>query len=185
MTIGDRELLFPLSEFYKRSGTEMPEVEIMGGDAIPEPYKRLLVHNDDMTSVLQNFHKQSIHLDLMEFFEEQNKILRKVALLREDGRPVESGAIEINLFSFPENAKSDILDSRLPLGAILKKYKVPYSSRPECFFKIQSDAFIGRALNLSESYLLYGRINHLLDSSGESLARVVEILPPSNHMHAG
>ena len=185
MTNGDRELLFPLSEFYKRSGTEMPEVEIIDGDAIPEPYKRLLVHNDDMTSVLQNFHKQSIHLRLIEYFEEQNRVLRKVALLGEDEKPVESGAIEINLLLFPENAKRDILDSRLPLGAILRKYEVPYSSRPECFFKIQSDAFIGQALNLSESHLLYGRINHLVDSSGESLARVVEILPPSNHVHAG
>lgn len=172
--------LYPLSEFYSRSEIKLPSFKFVEPGSIPEPYNQLLVHNEDMTSVLQNFHQQKIHLELIELIEEENSVLRRVSLVREDKRIVEFGAIEINMAFFPGAAKKEIGNAFTPLGAILEKYQVEYRSSPKSYFQINSDEKINRSLNLTGSHLLYGRVNQIQNHQDLTLARVVEILPPKD-----
>src|SRR5258706_5309460 len=55
----------PLDEFYARSELRLPPLDQVDGEAVPEPYRTLLVHERDMTSTLENFHKAAIHLCLV------------------------------------------------------------------------------------------------------------------------
>lgn len=172
--------LYPLSEFYKRHNTKLLPFNFISPNSIPEPYNRLLVHNEDMTSVLQNYHQQKIHLDLIEFLDLGESILRRVSLLREDDKIVEFGAIEINIALFPEIANTEIINSYTPLGAILEKYQVEYKSSPIGYLKVNSDDKINQSLKLKGYQVLYGRVNQIKNQQNRNLARVVEILPP-NH----
>lgn len=172
--------LYPLGEFYKRSEIKLPTFTFIEPDLIPYPYRQLLYHNEDMTSVLQNHHRQKIHLDLIEFIEDGNSILRRVSLLREDRKIVEFGAIEINMALFPDAARMEIRNSYTPLGSILEKYQVEYKSKPKGYFQINSDEMINRSLNLQGSHLLFGRVNQIRNLQDLSLASVVEILPPKD-----
>ena len=181
MTPGPLNLLRPLDLFYAKLGLPLPDVERVLGSAIPQPYKRLLVHERDMTSTLERFHKSKIHLRLLERSADSHSISRLVALVLDDSeKPVEFGAIIIHLQHLPEGVRESILECQTPLGAILGKFHVRFMSCPQAFVRVESDRFMNEALGLTESQPLYGRRNNLLLPNHAILADILEILPPED-----
>ena len=152
----------------------------LAGEALPEPYRELLVHEQDMTSTLQRYHRESLHLQVLERRLNEPVLERRVVLVgSRSGRRLEFGAIRIRLDRFPRQARREVLEGRRPLGTILSEHSVPYVSRPEAFLQLQSDAEMERVLQLpAAGRLLYGRSNLLQTLEGNVLARVLEILPP-------
>jgi chorismate-pyruvate lyase len=176
---GDHYLLYPLNEFYARASLPLPEAMEIGGEEMPKPYRSLLVHASDMTPTLEGFYKQGIHVRILKRHLSESVYARQVVLaLDGDERPVEFGAIQIYLEHFPSKAREFILEAKRPLGAILHNQGIGHTSRPKAFFRINSDAVIGSALQLTSLNRLYGRRNVLLNSSERTLAEIVEILPP-------
>jgi len=104
---------------------------------------------------------------------------------RDTGRPVELGAIRIDLSLFEREPRDLILAGRRPLGTLLGDFRIPYTSRPRLFFRIRSDRRIDEHFGLEGPHLLYGRQNVLSGASGRPLAEVVEILPPVVELSAG
>ena len=174
------DLLYPLTEFYHDREPIPLAKEEAGGSRMPEPYRSLLVHDRDMTSTLETFHGESLTLRLLDKLRVPGALLRKVVLVGQDsGRALEFGAIRIQLTAFSALARWMIVEGRMPLGAILARLAIPYTSSPRLFFRLESDQRIERKLQLSSRATLYGRQNVLSDPAGRPLAEVVEILPPA------
>ena len=174
------KLLDPLDQFYLASSVPVPQARKINGEHMPEPYRRLLVHENDMTPTLESAYGERIHLRLLNRKVEGNVMLRQVVLvLDREERPVEFGAIRIQLRHLPSEAQRLVLEARLPLGRVLQDSFTQHRSRPVAYFEVTSDALIGTALDIAEGQQLYGRQNRLLMPSGEILAEVSEILPPS------
>lgn len=172
-------IAYPLDDFYARAGLALPKVETIQAEEMPEPYRSLLAHNNDMTPTLSAFHAQIIHLRVLSRQYRDDFYFREVVLFSEqNNQPVEFGAIRINLALFAPNVRRHILDERVPLGQLLRVHAVPHSSRPKAYFRLQADALMCQALGLAEPQPLYGRRNTLSDSVQRPLAEVVEILPP-------
>jgi chorismate-pyruvate lyase len=170
---------YPLDEFYRERGQSLPAIGRVEPDEMPEPYKSLLVHDGDMTSRLQAFHGDDIHIQLLARHTHDNEYYREVVLtLNGVKKPVEFGAIKIVLDLFPVPAQKEILNEHRPLGYILKKFDIAHSSRPKSFLAVTSDDFINQALKLTGAHSLYGRRNTLIDPWDRPLAEIVEILPP-------
>ena len=170
---------YPLNEFYRERGEKIPAISRVNPEEIPEPYKSLLVHDGDMTSRLQAYHGEAIHIQPLARHTHENEYFREVVLtLNGEKKPVEFGAIKIILNLFPHDAQKEILKEYCPLGQILKDFNIDYSSRPKCFFIVTSDNFINGALKLAGTQSLYGRRNTLVDAWDRPLAEIVEILPP-------
>jgi hypothetical protein len=168
----------PLDEFYTAAHLPLPPLNEIDGEAMPEPYKSLLVHQHDMTPTLESFHRQSIHLQVLGRRKKGDAYFREVVLrLDETNQPVEFGAIKINLDLFPKPACEEILKEHLPLGHVLEEYKIPHTSRPRAYLRLASDKFINDVLDMSGAHVLYGRRNTLFDPQGRPLAEIVEILP--------
>jgi chorismate-pyruvate lyase len=173
-------LLYPLDEFYALSGLTLPQTRELRGDEVPEPYRRLLVHEDDMTPTLETFHGERIHLRLLARRQDGDTYAREVVLTLDDSnRPVEFGAIVIHLRRFPPAAQELILAGQCPLGTILALHRVTHASRPLAFFQLTSDGFINDALGLTGTHTLFGRRNIHRNADGDVLADIVEILPPA------
>lgn len=173
-------IAYPLDEFYARSGLTLPPLDQIDGEAVPDPYKTLLVHDRDMTSTLENFHGAGVHLRLLGRERTGDDYFREVLLVLDDSeRPVEFGAILIHLDRFPDAARREILEERFPLGHVLKDHNLPFQSRPRAYLRIASDKLINELLGLHGAHVLYGRRNTLLNPNGASLAEIVEILPPA------
>jgi chorismate-pyruvate lyase len=173
-------LAHPLDEFYAQMGLPLPPLQQVDGEAVPQPYKRLLVHQNDMTPTLEKFHGRDIHLRLLGRRRKGSGYFREVALLL-DGtdQPVEFGAIKIYLNRFAPEVRRQILEERRPLGHVLQECGVKHTSRPKAFLRLASDRFINEALQLTGANVLYGRRNTLLDPQDRPLAEIVEILPPA------
>ena len=70
-----------------------------------------------------------------------------------------------------------VVEAKQPLGGLLNEYRVPYSSSPRAFLKVIPDEYIVDAFGAVESDELYGRSNEITGFNGETIARIVEILP--------
>lgn len=173
------QLLSPLDIFYIRAGIPLPPAASIKGGNVPEPYRQLLVHNNDMTPTLEAYYGETVHLRVLARQQENDALMRMVTLvLNGSKRPVEFGAICICLRLFSPAAREQVLESRIPLGTILAHHNIARVSRPRAFFRVMSDATMNEALGLTEPQWLYGRRNILLTPEGETIADIVEILPP-------
>lgn len=180
------DLLYPLSAFYREAGLAVPAAFPVEPHEVPEPERSLLVHNCDMTPTIEAAFGQRLHLRLLNRRLKHDSLSRQVLLVLDDGRVVCMGAIRIYLDRFSDEAKRLILEGRVPLGTILAVQRIPHSSSPLGYFRVAPDAGITGALQLNGAQpLLYGRQNVLSDLTGEVLAKVVEILPPSDDELSG
>lgn len=172
---------YPLSEFYAHAKTPMPRIEIIPGDDVPEPFKTLLVHNNDMTPTLEEFHKTDIHLEIVSRERRGDFYFREVVLrLNRSESPVEFGANKLYLGRFPEEAQDLILQEYVPLGRILKDCGVPHRTEAKAFLRVQCDELIGEKFELTPPAVLYGRKAVISDMQGRPLSEIVEILPAVN-----
>lgn len=172
-------LAHPLDEFYARMKLPLPPLDRVDGEAVPQPYRQLLVHNDDMTPTLERFYRRDIHLHLLGRRQQGHEYFREVVLLLDGTNdPVEFGAIKIYLDRFTPEARRQILEEQRPLGHIMQECGVKHTSRPKAFLRLASDRFINEALQLSGANVLYGRRNTLFHPQNRPLAEIVEILPP-------
>ncbi|CAM2010453.1 hypothetical protein APED_27580 [Acanthopleuribacter pedis] len=149
------------------------------GQAMPQPYRDLLVHEGDMTLRLQDHYQTEIHLRALSVVREQERLLRKVLLTRPDGLLVEFGVIRIFLDVFTDEVRPWVESCRYPLGGLLARFNVPRRSELQGFFRIRSDAALEDVLGLERTTDLYGRLNRLVTTDHQTIAEVVEILPPS------
>ena len=134
-----------------------------------------------MTSTLQRFHGEEIRVHVLESRHDDVCYAREVLLVtRDTRRTVEFGAIEIRLELFPAGAQREIFRAEMPLGTILRSFRIDYVSHPRAFFQIESDDLMNAAFTLSHTQTLYGRCNEITNKEGQILAGIVEILPPAN-----
>lgn len=171
-------LLFPLDRFLLDAGKPLPSVASLAPEEVPEPYRKLLVGHHDMTPTLEAFHGERLDLRVLERHQEGAAYRRLVVLtLSSNGRPVEFGAIVINLQYFAPAARELVLAGARPLGSILASERIPHVSTPRGFIRVGPDTFINEALGLTGADDLYGRRNVLTLPDDRVLADIVEILP--------
>lgn len=176
----DREQdLAPLVFFYG-IGSARPKVTFIEPPELPDEERHLLVHDMDMTPRLRDFHGSVIDLDVHARARVGNYLVRASVLTRRtDGKPVEFGAIGIHLEDLPPSAREQVIEGRVPFGAILEQHEVPHSSHPRGFFRIAVDTRLAELLGATPGQVLFGRCNVLRYSDGRVLADVVEVLPRS------
>jgi chorismate-pyruvate lyase len=168
----------PLTRFYEQENLAPLSFVEMEGEDLPQPQRHLLVHNRDMTTRLERYHRSPISLRALYISRDTNNYFREVLLINENsGKPVEYGAIEIYLDVFPLEMKEKILKGEQPLGGILVEQQFPFVSSPKSYFKVKADKHIKKQLELQKSVNLYGRANLLCTEDGRPLANIVEILP--------
>jgi len=171
--------VYPLDEFYGLAGLPLPKIEVIAGDDVPEPYRQLLVHRNDMTPTLAAFHGSEIHIEVLRRERRGDFYFREVVLrLDRNASPVEFGANRVCLPRYAPEVRRQILEEHLPLGHILQACGVPHRSFPKCFLRLEADDFINRAFGLQEPRVLYGRQARILNPLGQPLSEIVEILPP-------
>ncbi len=156
----------------------LPDLTYVTADEVPEPYHHLLVHQGDMTRRLERYYESPVHLRTLKVLHEPGSLFRQVLLQTEDMTVVEFGAIQIHLDKFNGSALQAVLGCYQPLGGILNTYKMTYRSRLAGFITIRAEESLAGILDIQEGDRLYGRINSLVDARDETIADVVEILPP-------
>lgn len=146
--------------------------------SVPEPARRLLVHSHDMTSTLAAFHESPLRVEILQRRVQNDLYLREVFLrtLAADAI-VEYGVIAIALEQFSSEEQAAIQAGQTPLGALLHRFKLPFTSAPIGYFSVSGEALAGTPMPATKTCPCYGRFNRLTKQSGEPLAWILEILP--------
>ena len=177
--IPQNTLLSPLDVFQSVEDREACCAQVIDAESMPEPFRRLLVHERDMTSTLEAFYGAHVHLRPLMCREREGMYMRLVVLeLDVTNQPVEYGAIQIRLYPFPDKAKELIREARQPLGRILADQIFSYRSRPSCFLTLKATPSMQRELDLDNACVLFARQNIIEQPGGVCVAKVMEILPP-------
>src|SRR2546421_10210646 len=89
-----------LPELYRIFAADVPppEHELLPPEALPEPYRGLLVHNHHMTVTVEAFYGSLVDVRVLERLHDGDTYARKILLaLQSDGRIVQSGIVRIRL----------------------------------------------------------------------------------------
>lgn len=174
-------LLHPLSFMRRARGLSGLEYQVLEPVDLPEPYRQLLAHEGDMTSRLENYYRSSIRINRLRSSNDGKNYFREVILHTSETTPraVEYGAIEIQFAQLPEFAKDEVIAGEMPLGAILNQGRIPYSCSLRGFFNVVPDNSIKEVFSIDLSDHLFGRSNTIETRTGETIAQIVEILPPA------
>ena len=168
-----------LQDFEALGGSLAAQCEPIPREALPPLCARLLAHEQDMTPMLESFHGDTISLNALKLWHDEQTMLREVMLVLDGtGEVVEVGTIRIHLGVFDADARRLILEARQPLGAILRDSAIPHHSRPAAFLRLFSNPEIERHFALEKPTELFGRCNRLTTHEGAPLAEVIEIIPP-------
>jgi chorismate-pyruvate lyase len=174
---GQGGVLFPLDFVYERSGIEQPKIRLLGPEDIPYPYRTLLAHTNDMTLTLERHFGGRVVVRPLSTLRRSTWYVRRVLLAQEySGKPVEMGAIKINLKSFPERLRRQIYANQIPLGRLLRDGGVPFESRPRCFFEVIPNSEMMGVFWMREPRPLYGRRTEIFVHASK-FGDIVEILP--------
>jgi hypothetical protein len=168
---------YPLDVVYAQAGIPAPETRPIAPQRIPLPYRSLLVHEHDMTLTLEAHFGGRIILRALSTFREGPSYFRRVLLVQEySARPVEMGAIRIDLEAFKPRIRGQILRNVVPLGRVLRDGGVGYKSRPQVFLTVKPNSEMMGVFWMREPRTLYGRQTEMtLD--GRKIGDIVEILP--------
>lgn len=170
-------LLYPLDAAYRRAGIDPPSAHAVAAEAIPPPYRSLLVHENDMTVTLERYFGGRIVLRPLGVFTRGRSYFRRVLLVHEEtGQPVEMGAIRIRLDAFDAALRGKVLRNEVPLGRILRDGRVDCRSVPKAFLEIAPNPEIMGVFWMREARPLYGRRTEIV-REGRKIGDIVEILP--------
>jgi hypothetical protein len=168
---------YPLDVVYAQAGIPAPETREIAPARIPLPYRTLLVHERDMTLTLEAHFGGPVTLRALSTFREGRSYFRRVLLVKEySGRPVEMGAIRIDLDAFRPQIRRQILDNGVPLGRLLRDGGVDFRSRPRVYLRVKPNSEMMGVFWMRESRTLYGRQTEM-SLDGRKVGDIVEILP--------
>jgi len=172
-----RGLLFPLDLTYQRAGVQGPSATAISPSSIPPPYRELLAHEHSMTATIERHFGVRVALRSMCAWSRGHWYYRRVVLTREDsGRPVEMGAIHLNLQTLSRNIRAQILQHQVPIGRVLDDGSVRYCSRPRKFLAVTPNSEMMALFWMREPRTLYGRQTELF-VDGRAIGDILEILP--------
>ena len=173
--------LMPLDFFYSKNKSKLPKIFPVQDSNIPETEKKLLAHQSDMTSTLSNYHGSDLYIEVLDNELNEHYLLRMVVLKKlDDSKPVEFGAIGIDLSKLNFKMVEEIKEGTKPLGKLLELYNVQYASNPRAYFQIEIDEYISKILDSPINEISFGRCNEITDNEGFTIADIVEVLPHSN-----
>jgi hypothetical protein len=168
---------YPLDVVYTQAGIDPPLTTPLAPERIPSPYRSLLVHERDMTLTLEEHFGGRVTLRALSTFHDGRSYFRRVLLVQEySARPVEMGAIRIDLDAFPARIRGAILRNKVPLGRLLRDGGVDYKSRPTQFLSVKPNSEMMGVFWMREPRTLFGR-QTAMSVDGRKIGDIVEILP--------
>lgn len=130
----------------------------VGADELPPLARKLLVHREHMTVVLEaHFGAPAVLRVLAERRDAQHYARHVLLTVGADARVVEVGVMQMNLDCVSEAVRSEVLDQRRPLGEILIRHDVLRRISPRWYFRFPKGTPIAAAFASGEESI-FGRV---------------------------
>ncbi len=171
LTLESLDALFPDGRFR---GVAAP----VPADAVPQPYRGLLVHTQHMTVTVEAYFRDAVDVEVHEVAQSGRQYARKITLrLRRGQKVVQYGVVAVNLDALDPAVAAGIVAGKTPLGRVLIEHDVLREVQPVQFLRVELPADLAAVMGVPAGSVTYGRLG-LISTDGRPAIRVAEILTP-------
>jgi hypothetical protein len=149
---------------------------VVGIHEVPDPFRKLLVHSEHMTTTLADWHGDDVALAVLREHIEASYYGRCILLtLGGTGRVVEFGIARMNLSSTSEAVRAEILAREQPLGDILIRHDVLRKIDPKWFIRFDASSPFLVHFGSPRCNEAYGRVG-VIHVDGQRVIELLEIV---------
>ena len=114
-----------LTDLFPSEKPLFAKAEHVAQALVPEPYKSLLVHESHMTVTMENYHKSSVDVRILDLKHEGNIYSRKIVLVKSGtDEVVQFGIVRFDFQYVTDVVREEILAGKIPLGRVLINHNV-------------------------------------------------------------
>jgi chorismate-pyruvate lyase len=178
LTPATPDLVFPLVIFDDVLWPADSWATLIRAVAMPEPYRRLLVHNEHMTVTVEAHFGAPVDVRVLQAEQFGDFYHRRIVLVPQGtDRVVQYGLMRIDLACCSAPVREEILARKTPLGRILIEHNVLRRVEPTSFLRIDPGPSLSEAMGLTAPVPLYGRTGVIFFNDRPAVA-VLEVLAP-------
>lgn len=134
-------------------------VEHVPSALTPEPYKRMLVHDEHMTVTMEEYYQAPVDVRIIEQRRDGEVYSRKIVLTRSgSGQVVQFGIVRFDLKYVTEPVREEILGGRTPLGRVLIKHNVLRHIDLGAVLRVTAGPALAGYLQIDAGEVTYGRL---------------------------
>ena len=148
------------------------------GEAVPEPYSSLLVHDRHMTVTIQAYYGARVNLRVLDQRRDGDHYSRKIVLALEGtGRVAEFAVVRCDLRECPPGMRQAILEGKKSLGLVLIEHVVHRRVVPELYLRVRPSAELRGHFGLPRCGPTYGRLATVWCDRRPAI-RLLEVITP-------
>lgn len=147
-----------LELFYENPAEHCCVATQVGREDIPQPYHKLLVHEDHMTVTVEAFHDSLVDVKVLEEKKTDDVYARKILLTRQsDDAVVQFGVVRLHRDLLPAAARDAIEAKQVPLGRILIEQGLLRHVQLLDLWQCKTTGELQQLLQLDSPTTVYGR----------------------------
>lgn len=157
---------------------EATTYEQTAADAVPPPYRDLLVHEHHMTVTVENFYGDLVDVRILAQRQDDEAYARKILLtLHGTGRVVLFGIMRINFRYCSAAVRAEIVEGSTPLGRILIQHDVLRRIEPTAYLQVTPGIDMMKWFGLARPMPTFGRLA-LIHCNDQPAVELLEIVAP-------
>jgi len=155
----------PLDEL-SRLTSQFPESEPLFADAeyvarslVPEPYRRMLVHDHHMTVTMEEYHGCPVDVHVLARKQDGDTYSRKILLTKHGTDDVvQFGLVRFNFQYVTPAVREEIVSESIPLGRVLINHNVLRHIDLGAILQITAGPALAKYLQMNVGEVTYGRL---------------------------
>ena len=158
--------------------SDRPTAVVVPADELPQPYRRLLVHNHHMTVTVEAHYGGAVDVQVQACLRNEDEYARKILLkLHEGGKPVQFGLVRIDLGVCTEAVRNEIVEGKTPLGRVLIQHDMLRRIEPTAYLKVKLGPTMAEWFGSTAGTETFGRLG-VIYTGDQPAVEVLEILAP-------
>ncbi len=148
-----------LLELFPNSGQLLASAEHVPASTVPEPYQSMLVHEHHMTVTMENYHRCSVEVRVLDRQQQDGNYTREILLLKQGtDEVVQFGIVRFNFEYVTEDVRQEIIDEKTPLGRVLIQHNVLRHIDLGAILKVETGPRLSEYFACPEKTVTYGRL---------------------------
>jgi chorismate-pyruvate lyase len=150
----------------------------VGVEEVPQPYRRLLAHNDHMTVAVEEFYQTPVNVRMLQRQLTPTHYAREILLARQaDGEVVQYGLMRVSFAYLPPEVQDEIRSEQTPLGRILIEHNVLRRVQLFSLRRVELGEVLRIHFNRPSGATTYGR-TALIECNQTPAIELLEIIAP-------
>ena len=148
-----------LLELFPDPNPLLAKAEHVPASIVPEPYQSMLVHDHHMTVTMENYHRCSVEVRVLDRHQDENNYTRKILLLKKGTEQVvQFGIVRFNFEYVTEDVEQEIIEEKIPLGRVLIQHNVLRHIDLGAILKVETGAVLSEHFACPQQTTTYGRL---------------------------